>query len=128
MRRDIQLSINGGRFRSAFLAERLVDFILILENFFGGGSGSHARSTRRATDPKRIANSAKKDAARKREKRTVEERNASCSPPGGQETGSCISRRLKNYICSHDSQDLCTGLSRLGMLYEKLAGQMSDNR
>src|ERR1044072_7567281 len=86
MRHDIQLAINAGRARSAvYLAQRLVDFHADSENLFWLAESYRALGPRspQLTD-KELTNSAKKDAAKKREKRTPEEeeRELLVSPAG----------------------------------------------
>src|SRR5207249_8445751 len=88
MRHDIQLSINGGRFRSAvFLAQRLVDFHPDSENLFWLGEAYRTLGPRtEQLTEKELTNSSKKDAAKKREKRTIEEEERELlATPAGQE-------------------------------------------
>src|SRR5215213_11171613 len=75
MRHDIQLAINAGRVRSAvFRAQRLVDFNNSSENLFWLAESYRALGPRAPQlTEKELTNSAKKDATKKREKRTVEE-------------------------------------------------------
>src|SRR5207237_3685748 len=77
MRHDIQLAINTGRFRSAvYLAQRLVDFHTDSENVFWLAEAYRTLGPRSPQLTEReLTNSAKKDAAKKREKRTVEEQD-----------------------------------------------------
>src|ERR1043166_5769273 len=89
MRHDIQLAINQGRFRSAvYLAQRLADLHPDSENLFWLAESYRTLGPRRQqlTD-KELTNSAKKDAAKKREKRTIEEeeRDLLTTPEGQQE-------------------------------------------
>jgi len=75
MRHDLQLAINAGRVRSAvYLAQRLVDFHDDSENLFWLAEGYRTLGPRSPQlTEKELTNSAKKDATKKREKRTVEE-------------------------------------------------------
>ena len=76
MRHDIQLAINAARFRTAiYLSQRLIDFHPeSSENVFWLAESYRTLGPRspQLTD-KELTNSAKKDAAKKREKRTPEE-------------------------------------------------------
>src|SRR2546423_2431029 len=75
MRHDLQLAINAGRVRSAvYLAQRLVDFHDDSENLFWLAEAYRTLGPRAPQlTEKELTNSAKKDATKKREKRTVEE-------------------------------------------------------
>ena len=74
MRHDLQLSISAGRFRSAvFHAQRLVDFHPDSENLFWLAEAYRTLGPRSPQlTEKELTNSAKKDAAKKRQKRTLE--------------------------------------------------------
>src|SRR5215218_2800272 len=75
MRHDLQLAINAGRVRSAvYLAQRLVDFHGDSENLFWLAESYRVLGPRASQlTEKELTNSAKKDASKKHEKRTVEE-------------------------------------------------------
>ena len=75
MRHNLQLSIMAGRFRSAvFHAQRLVDFHPDSENLFWLAEAYRTLGPRSSQlTGKELTNSGKKDAAKKREKRTLEE-------------------------------------------------------
>src|SRR2546423_3997220 len=88
MRHDIQLTINVGRFRSAvYLAQRLVDFHPDSENVFWLAEAYRTLGPRAPQlTEKEMTHSAKKDAAKKREKRTVAEIDRELlATPAGQE-------------------------------------------
>src|SRR5690349_4124566 len=88
MRHDLQLAINAGRARSAvYLAQRLVDFHADSENLFWLAESYRALGPRAPQlTEKELTNSAKKDASKKREKRTVEEEERELlATPAGQE-------------------------------------------
>jgi beta-barrel assembly-enhancing protease len=125
MRHDIQLSINAGRFRSAvFLAERLVDFHPDSENIFWVGEAYRTLGPRSAQlTEKELTNSAKKDAAKKREKRTVEEEERELlATPAGQENWKLHQQKAEeSYRKAAASENPVAVAHRgLGMLYEKL--------
>src|SRR5882672_11174235 len=86
MRHDLQLSISAGRFRSAvFHAQRLVDFHADSENLFWLAEAYRTLGPRPPQLSEReLTNSAKKDAAKKRQKRTIEEeeRDLLATPAG----------------------------------------------
>src|SRR4030095_12721511 len=75
MRHDLQLAINATRFRSAvFLAERLVDFHADSENLFWLAEAYRTLGPRAPQlSEKELTNSAMKEYAKKRVKRTLEE-------------------------------------------------------
>lgn len=126
MRHDIQLSINAGRFRSAvYLAQRLVDFrpdssanvFWLAEAYRTLGPRSPQLTERELT------NNAKKDAANKREKRTVEEEERELlATPGGQENWKQHQRKAEElYLRALSLENPMPAAHRgLGMLYEKL--------
>jgi tetratricopeptide (TPR) repeat protein len=125
MRHDIQLSINAGRFRSAvFHAERLVDFHPDSENFFWLGEAYRTLGPRSTQlTEKELTNSAKKDAARKREKRTVEEEERDLlATPAGQENWKLHQQKAEeSYRKAATSENPVAVAHRgLGMLCEKL--------
>src|SRR5206468_7315439 len=88
MRHDIQLAINAGRFRSAvYLAQRLVDFHPDSENVFWLAEAYRTLGPRAPQlTEKELTNSAKREAAKKRAKRTPEEeeRDLLATPEGQQ--------------------------------------------
>jgi hypothetical protein len=97
MRHDIQLAINAGRFRSAvYLALKLVYFHPdSSENVFWLAESYRLLGPRsQQLTEKELTNDAKKDAARKREKRTVEEEERELlATPQVRRTQKCISKR-----------------------------------
>ena len=126
MRHDIQLAINAGRFRSAvYLAQRLVDFHPdASENVFWLAEAYRTLGPRapQLTD-KELTNSAKKDAAKKREKRTVEEEERELlANPAGQENWKNHQQKAEELYRRALSLDSPTPVAHrgLGMLYEKL--------
>ncbi len=130
MRHDIQMSINAGRFRSAvYLAQRLVDFNPDSENVFWLAEayrtlGPHSPQL----TEKELTNSAKKDAAKKHEKRTVEEEERELlATPAGQENWKQHQQSAEElYLRALSLSDAVPMAHRgLGMLYEKL-GRTND--
>jgi len=131
MRHDIQLAMNAARFRSAvYLAQRLVDFhpnssenvFLLAEAYRNLGPRSPQLSDRELT------NSAKKDAAKKRQKRTPEEdeRELLATPAGQQNWKTHQQRAEELYLRAANMDNPFSAVHRgLGMLYEKL-GRTSD--
>lgn len=125
MRHDIQLSINGERFRSAvFLAQRLVDFHPDAENLFWLAEAYRTLGPRaeRLTD-KELTNSAKKDAAKKREKRTVEEEERELlATPAGQDNWKLHQQKAEELYLQATTQENSVVMAHrgLGMLYERL--------
>jgi beta-barrel assembly-enhancing protease len=125
MRHDLQLAINAGRVRSAvYLAQRLVDFHDDSENLFWLAESYRTLGPRAPQlTEKELTNSAKKDATKKREKRTVEEeeRELLATPAGKdnwqrhQELAEQFYRRALN--AENPAPVAHRGL---GMLYEKL--------
>src|SRR5437879_5807717 len=130
MRHDIQLAINTGRFRSAaYLAQRLVDFHPDSENVFWLAEAYRTLGPRAAqlTD-KELTNSAKKDAAKKREKRTVEEEDRELlATPAGQENSKAHQQKAEALYQQALGLEnpLPTAHRGLGMLYEKI-GRNND--
>ncbi|HXI26052.1 MAG TPA: M48 family metalloprotease [Pyrinomonadaceae bacterium] len=125
MRHDIQLAINAGRFRSAvFLAGRLVDFHPDSENIFWVGEAYRTLGPRSTQlTEKELTNSAKKDAAKKREKRTIEEEERELlATPEGQENWKLHQQTAEeSYRKAAISENPVAVAHRgLGMLYEKL--------
>jgi predicted Zn-dependent protease len=130
MRHNLQLAINAGRVRSAvYLAQRLVDFHDDSENLFWLAESYRTLGPRAAQlTEKELTNSAKKDATKKREKRTAEEeeRELLATEKGKdnwqkhQEMAEQLYRRALN--AENPAPVAHRGL---GMLYEKL-GRASD--
>jgi beta-barrel assembly-enhancing protease len=126
MRHDIQLAMNMARFHSAvYLAQRLVDFhpnssenlFLLAEAYRNLGP----RATQ-LTD-KELTNNAKKDAAKKRAKRTPEEEDRDLlATQAGQENWKANQQKAEElYLRALKSDDPFPAAHRgLGMLYEKL--------
>jgi predicted Zn-dependent protease len=125
MRHDLQLAINAGRVRSAvYLAQRLVDFHDDSENLFWLAESYRALGPRTPQlTEKELTNSAKKDATKKREKRTVEEeeRELLATPAGKdnwqrhQQMAEQLYRRALNA-----ENPVPVAHRGLGLLYEKL--------
>src|ERR1051325_6314860 len=125
MRHDVQLSINAGRFRSAvYLAQRLVDFHPDSENLFWLAESYRALGPRTAQlIESELTNSAKKSAAKKREKRTVEEEDRDLlATLAGQENWKQHQKQAEDfYQRSLSAENPVPAAHRgLGMLYEKL--------
>lgn len=130
MRHNLQLSINGGRFRSAvFLAQRLVDFNPNSENQFWLAEAYRNLGPRTPQlTEKELTNSAKKDAAKKREKRTLEEEERELlATPAGKENWQQHQKKAEElYLRALASENPFPATHRgLGMLYEKL-GRVDD--
>lgn len=131
MRHNVQLAINAARFRSAhFFAQRLVDFrpdssenvFLLAEAYRTLGPRSPHLTDRELT------NSAKKDAAKKRGKRTAEELELELlATPGGQEHWKTHQQKAEElYLRALTlNQPFPAAHRGLGMLYEKL-GRTAD--
>jgi beta-barrel assembly-enhancing protease len=125
MRHDVQLQINSGRYRSAVhIAQRLVDLHPDSENVFWLAEAYRTLGPRAPQLTEReLTNSAKKDAAKKREKRTVEEEERELlATPAGQEFWK------QHQLKAEELYARALGLENpfppahrgLGMLYEKL--------
>ncbi len=130
MQHDIQLAINSGRFRSAvYLAQRLVDFHPDSENVFWLAEAYRTLGPRSPQLTEReLTNSAKKDAAKKREKRTVEEIDQELlATPAGQEFWKQHQQKAEElYLRALSLENPLPAAHRgLGMLYEKL-GRNND--
>jgi predicted Zn-dependent protease len=126
MKHDIQLAINSARYRSAvYLAQRLVDFHPeSSENVFLLAEAYRALGPRapELTD-KELTNSAKKDAAKKREKRTPEEeeRDLLLTEAGQQNWKVHQQKAEELYQRALSLNNPVPVVHRgLGMLYEKL--------
>jgi predicted Zn-dependent protease len=125
MRHDIQLSINAGRFRSAvYLAQRLVDFHPDSENLYWLGESYRTLGPRAPQLTEReLTNSAKKDAAKKRDKRTVEEEERDLlATPAGQDNWKLHAQKAEElYLRALSFENPVPVAHRgQGMLYEKL--------
>ena len=126
MRHNVRLAINVARFRSAiYFAQRLVDFrpdssenvFLLAEAYRNLGPRSPQLTDRELT------NSAKKDAAKKREKRTAEEEERDILlAPGGPENWKVHQLKAEELYLRALSLDSPVPAAHrgLGMLYEKL--------
>ena len=126
MRHDVQLQINSGRFRSAVhSAQRLVDFHPDSENLFWLAESYRVLGPRAPQLTEReLTNSAKKDAAKKREKRTVEEEERELlATPAGQENWKQHQQKAEElYLRALSLDNPAPAAHRgLAMLYEKLA-------
>jgi beta-barrel assembly-enhancing protease len=126
MRHDIQLAINAGRFRSAvYLAQRLVEFQPdSSENVFWLAEAYRMLGPRAPQlSEKQLTNSAKKDAAKKREKRTDEEEERDLlATPAGQENWKTHQQKAEQlYLRALGLENPYPAAHRgLAMLYEKL--------
>jgi predicted Zn-dependent protease len=130
MRHDIQLSIYAGRFRSAvYLAQRLVDFRSDSENLFWLAEAYRTLGPRAPQLPEReLTNSAKKDAAKKRQKRTIEEdeRDLLATPAGKENWQQHQQKAEELYLRALNAENPLPASHRgLGLLYEKL-GRAND--
>lgn len=130
MRHDIQLSINGGRFRSAvYLAQRLVDFRPDSENLFWLAEAYRTLGPRAPQLAEReLTNSAKKDAAKKHQKQTIEEEERELlATPAGKENWQQHQQKAEElYLRALSTEPPLPAAHRgLGMLYEKL-GRAND--
>jgi len=126
MRHNIQLAINVARFRSAvYFAQRLVDFnpdssenvFLLAEAYRTLGPRAPQLTERELT------NSAKKDAVKKREKKTAEELERELlATPAGQENWKTHQQKAEElYLRALNLNEPVPAAHRgLGMLYEKL--------
>lgn len=125
MREDLRLAINAGRVRSAvYLAQRLVDFHDDSENLFWLAESYRSVGPRapQLTD-KELTNSGKKDAAKKREKRTAEEeeRDLLATPAGKDNWQRHQQMAEQLYQRALNAENPVPVAHRgLGMLYEKL--------
>ena len=126
MRHNVQLAINAGRFRSAvFFAQRLADFDPdSAENVFLLAEAYRTLGPRSAQLTEReLTNSAKKDAVKKREKRTADELERELlATPAGQENWKNHQQKAEElYLRSLGLTAPVPAAHRgLGMLYEKL--------
>lgn len=125
MRHNVQLAINVGRARSAvYLAQRLVDFHGDSENLFWLAEsyralGPHAPQL----TEKELTNSGKKDAAKKREKRTAEEEERELlATPEGKDNWQKHQQLAEEFYqrALNDENPAPVAHRGLGMLYEKV--------
>ncbi|HEY6804501.1 MAG TPA: M48 family metalloprotease [Pyrinomonadaceae bacterium] len=130
MRHDVQLAINAGRFRSAiYVAQRLVDVHADSENLFWLAEsyrtlGPHSSQL----TEKELTNGAMKDAAKKKQKRTLEEeeRELLATPEGKSNWEQHRQKAEELYQRSLNTEGAVPVAHRgLGMLYEKL-GRSND--
>jgi len=125
MRHDIQLSINSARFRSAvYLAQRLVDFHPeSSEDVFWLAEAYRTLGPRsQQLTEKELTNGAKKELAKKREKRTAEEEERELlSTPAGQENSKAHQLKAEELYLRSLSLASPTPIAHrgLGMLYEQ---------
>ena len=125
MRHNLQLAINAGRGRSAvYLAQRLVDFHNDSENLFWLAESYRALGPRAPQlTENELTNSAKKDAAKKRIKRTVEEEEKELlATPAGKENWQKHQQLAEQFYQRALSAENPVPVAHrgLGMLYEKL--------
>jgi len=125
MRHNVQLSINAGRARSAvFYAQRLVDFHADSENLFWLAESYRALGPRAPQlTEKELTNSGKKDAAKKRVKRTAEEeeRDLLATEAGKNYWQTHQQKAEESYQRALSAENPTPVAHRgLGMLYEKL--------
>ena len=125
MRHNVQLAINAGRFRSAVhFAQRLVDFHDDSENLFRLAEAYRALGPRAPLlTENELTNSAKKDAAKKREKRTVEEEERDLlGTPAGKDNWQKHQQLAEQFYRRALSAENPVPVAHrgLGMLYEKL--------
>jgi predicted Zn-dependent protease len=130
MRHNLQLSIMAGRFREAlFNAQRLVDFHPDSENLFWLAEAYRTLGPRSPQlTEKELTNSAKKDAAKKREKRTLEEEERELlQTPAGKDNWQRHQQKAEElYGRALNAENPAPAVHRgLGMLYEKL-GRAND--
>jgi predicted Zn-dependent protease len=130
MRHNLQLAINAGRFRSAvYLAQRLVDYQPDSENLFWLAEAYRTLGPRAPQlTEKELTNSAMKDAAKKRERRTIEEEERDLlATPAGQENWKLHQQKAEElYLRALAIENPAPVSHRgLGMLYEKL-GRAND--
>lgn len=125
MRHNLQLTINSGRARSAvFHAQRLVDFHEDSENLFWLAESYRTLGPRSPQlTEKELTNSAKKDAAKKRVKRTAEEEERDLlATDAGKENWQKHQQKAEELYRRALSAENPTPVAHrgLGMLYEKL--------
>jgi predicted Zn-dependent protease len=125
MRHNVQLAINSGRPRSAvYFAQRLVDFHADSENLFWLAESYRALGPRAPQlTEKELTNSAIKDAAKKREKRTAEEEERDLlATPAGKENWQKHQQLAEDFYKRALAAENPAPVAHrgLGMLYEKL--------
>ncbi len=125
MRRNVQLSINSGRYRSAiYHAQRLVEVHPDSENLFLLAEAFRTLGPRAPQlTPNELTNSAKKSAAKQREKKTFEEqeRDLAATPEGKDNWQRHQQKAEEMYLSALKSENPVPVAHRgLGMLYEKL--------
>jgi predicted Zn-dependent protease len=125
MRHNVQLAINAGRFRSAVhFAQRLVDFHDDSENLFRLAEAYRALGPRAPLlTENELTNSAKKDASKKREKRTLEEEERDLlGTPAGKDNWQKHQQLAEQFYRRALSAENPAPVAHrgLGMLYEKL--------
>jgi hypothetical protein len=125
MRHDLQLTINAGRGRSAvYFAQRLVDFHADSENLYWLAESYRTLGPRSPQlTEKEMTNSGKKDAAKKRVKRTAEEeeRDLLATPAGKENWDKHQQLAEQFYQRALNAENPVPVAHRgLGMLYEKL--------
>jgi predicted Zn-dependent protease len=130
MRHDLQLAINAARFRSAvYLAQRLVEFHPDSENLFWLAEAYRTLGPRSPQlTEKELTNSAKKDAAKKQLKRTLEEEELEllATPAGKDYWQQHQTKAEELYLRALNAENPVPVVHRgLGMLYEKL-GRAND--
>jgi predicted Zn-dependent protease len=130
MRRDLQLSISAGRYRSSvYLAQRLVDIHADSENLFWLAEAYRTLGPRAPQlTSGELTNNAKKSAAKQREKRTVEEeeRELLVTPDGKDNWQRHQQKAEELYLRALNAEKPVPVAHRgLGMLYEKL-GRAND--
>lgn len=125
MRHDLKLAINAGRARSAvYHAQRLVDFNADSENFFWLAESYRTLGPRAPQlTEKEMTNSAKKDAAKNRLKRTAEEEERDLlATPAGKDNWQKNQQLAEQFYQKALSAENPVPVAHrgLGMLYEKL--------
>ena len=125
MRHNTQLAINAGRARSAvYLAQRLVDVHADSENLFWLAESYRALGPRASQlTEKELTNSAKKDASKKREKRTAEEEERELlATPAGKDNWQKHQQLAEQFYqrALNVENPVPVAHRGLGMLYEKL--------
>ena len=125
MQHDLQLAVNAGRVRSAvYLAQRLVDFHADSENLFWLAESYRTLGPRAPQlTEKELTNSGKKDAAKKREKRTAEEEERDLlATPAGKDNWEKHQRMAEELYrrALNAEKPVPVAHRGLGMLYEKL--------
>ncbi|HEU4507692.1 MAG TPA: M48 family metallopeptidase [Pyrinomonadaceae bacterium] len=130
IRHDLQLAINAGRARSAlYRAQRLVHFHGDSENLFWLAESYRALGPRAPQlTEKESTNSAKKDASKKREKRTLQEEELELlATPAGKDNWQKHQQMAEDFYRRALNAENPVPLAHrgLGMLYEKL-GRAGD--